>query len=227
MQFKVWRIRFMELNSSWGVLEASLAVRRYSLVCLCASWQEGPGAVEFWMYGGNSAPYESLFSGYGGNCGYPFESGALLARNTQLGSHFKPIIGQWKWIYLYYCEQFYLKVFFCSRILFDKLCVMARRNHYRCCCRCGCRRKPGSRRVECSGCGHHVCPGYCLGMEINGIVFCRKCLNLSCDGVPEGWQLTEILEHRFYVSLLSCQARLNVDAGDPVMHLLAQYLRLQ
>ena len=44
----------------------------------------------------------------------------------------------------------------------------------KCCCSCGCRRSPGSRRVECSNCGHHVCPGFCLALDE---------LNLSTEGV--------------------------------------------
>ena len=35
------------------------------------------------------------------------------------------------------------------------------RNRYRCQCRCGCRRMPGSRRLVCPSCGHYVGPGCC------------------------------------------------------------------
>ena len=95
-----------------------------------------------------------------------------------------------------------------------------------CRCRCGCRRRPG-RRVKCSDCGYHVCPGYCLAIEIDGVFRCRKCLILPCDGVPERWQLMGILENQFYVGLICFQKWLNVNADDLRVKLLAQYLCLQ
>ena len=94
----------------------------------------------------------------------------------------------------------------------------------RCRCRCGCRRTPGSRRVECGRCGYHVCPGYCLAVELSGRALCRPCLDASCNGVPEPWQFMEIVELRFYVSLLSFRRQLMVDA-DHLVGLLAQFLR--
>ena len=45
----------------------------------------------------------------------------------------------------------------------------------RCMCRCGCKRSPGCRRIECPGCGYHVGPGCCWTED--GI--CHLC-NLSC-----------------------------------------------
>ena len=84
-------------------------------------------------------------------------------------------------------------------------CAMGRRNKCRCYCSCGCEKKPRFRRVECSNCGHHVCPGYCLALDeiavdTNGVLYkyslCRQCLKLGtrvcddgvdrilCDGKP-------------------------------------------
>ena len=95
----------------------------------------------------------------------------------------------------------------------------------RCRCRCGCRRTPGSRRVECGRCGHPLCPGYCLAVELSGRALCRPCLDASCNGVPEPWQFMEIVELRFYVSLLSLRRQLMVDADHLLVGLLAQFLR--
>ena len=76
--------------------------------------------------------------------------------------------------------------------------MMRRRNRCRCRCICGCRRTPGSRRVECGRCGHPLCPGYCLAVELSGRALCRHCLSTNCNGVPEPWQFMEIVELRFY-----------------------------
>ena len=103
--------------------------------------------------------------------------------------------------------------------------MMRRRNRCRCRCICGCRRTPGSRRVECGRCGHHVCPGYCLAVELSGRALCRHCLSTNCNGVPEPWQFMEIVELRFYVSLLSFRRQLMVDADHLLVVLLAQFLR--
>ena len=109
----------------------------------------------------------------------------------------------------------------CKRLK-DRSRAMGRR---KCTCRCGCRRKPGSRRVECHGCGRLVCPGYCLGLETNTAILCRVCLDRDCDGDPEPWRLEEILESQFYVSLLCLQWQLNVNADHLVVDLLAHFLR--
>ena len=53
----------------------------------------------------------------------------------------------------------------------------------------------------------------------------RHCLSTNCNGVPEPWQFMEIVEFRFYVSLLSFRRQLKVDADHHLVGLLAQFLR--
>ena len=80
--------------------------------------------------------------------------------------------------------------------------AMPKRNRYKCCCLCGCEKTPGCRRVECSNCGYHVCPGFCLALEWvtendrREYSLCRRCVNrgtvlpddgvdrIICDGKP-------------------------------------------
>ena len=106
---------------------------------------------------------------------------------------------------------------------------MPRKNKKRCCCKCGCRRTPGCRRDVCNRCEHHVCPGYCLAIELNGTALCRHCLpGWFCVGVPEFRKLKflkEIARERFYAGLVSFQRRLHVDANNLLVHLLARFLR--
>ena len=51
----------------------------------------------------------------------------------------------------------------------------------------------------------------------------RHCLNTKCNGFPEPWQFMEIVELRFYVSLLSFSRQPMVD--HLLVGLLAQFLR--
>ena len=65
------------------------------------------------------------------------------------------------------------------------LCVrlMGRRNRRRCRCLCGCDKVPGYRRIECSICKCHICPGVCLAIELDPsarFAACRWCSRLSC-----------------------------------------------
>ena len=106
---------------------------------------------------------------------------------------------------------------------------MSKKKIYKCACSCGCRRKPGSRRVECSNCGHHVCPGYCLALDeidvnTDGVYYkyslCRQCLKrdtrlcddgvdrIMCDGEP--WHPQRSLQEIIiaYISYTLIQASL-------------------
>ena len=77
------------------------------------------------------------------------------------------------------------------------LCVrLMVRNRYRCCCACGCRRTPGSRRIECSICGYYICPGYCLAIELElseRFAACRCCSGLSCTGEPTANEIRDLI----------------------------------
>ena len=80
--------------------------------------------------------------------------------------------------------------------------IMPKKNIYHCCCPCGCGKKPGCRRVVCSSCAYHVCPGFCLALEWvtehdrKEYALCRRCVKhgtalpddgvdrILCDGNP-------------------------------------------
>ena len=80
--------------------------------------------------------------------------------------------------------------------------VMAKKNKSLCWCLCGCRRRPGCRRIECYSCHRLICPGYCLAVEWETAhdrkeyALCRRCANdgtvfpddgvdrIICDGNP-------------------------------------------
>ena len=90
---------------------------------------------------------------------------------------------------------------------------MPKRFQYKCCCSCGCGKKPGCRRVVCRSCKNHVCPGFCLALELvaendpevdlvaenelKNYSLCRQCSSrgtvlpddgidrILCDGKPE------------------------------------------
>ena len=78
------------------------------------------------------------------------------------------------------------------------------RNRYSCCCRCGCRRKPGCRRVECDSCGCLVGPGCCLAFEafasethqrnFNMCHVCADSYDARCGGIYQHWQLGRMWE---------------------------------
>ena len=64
-----------------------------------------------------------------------------------------------------------------------------------------------------------------MALEINRVFLCRHCLSFNCDGVPEPWRRSQVLELRFYVGLLSFQRQMGVDTNDPLVELLARFLR--
>jgi len=106
------------------------------------------------------------------------------------------------------------------------LTAMARKNKNRnpCKCSCGCGRTPGCRRIECSGCGRHVCPGYCIAIDELDVIeqgarysysLCRRCLSncsihvISCDGEPS-WPaatLQQLIETYIIFTFLHCVER--------------------
>ena len=119
---------------------------------------------------------------------------------------------------------------------------MSKKNNYKCACLCGCRRKPGRRRVECSNCGHHVCPGYCLALDEIDVntddvyykySLCRQCLKqgtrlcddgvdrIICDGEPwhrkgkrRTWSLQEIIIAYITYTLIQASLLQYEDTSD-------------
>ena len=89
---------------------------------------------------------------------------------------------------------------------------MPKRFRYKCGCSCGCEKTPGCRRVVCRSCKNHVCPGFCLALELvtendrevelvpendrEQYSLCRQCISrgtvlpddgvarVLCDGYP-------------------------------------------